>query len=183
MSSEKEKARSRKYYEQHKEEKEAYNKEWYQRNKEHQKARSKENYEQNREQKQASVKKYYEKNKEQKLAYLNDYRKRKGEQRRAWARTHYQKNKDRIKGAMEARATRYKRMAVDLLGGKCQVCGYNKCLRALDFHHKDPKEKEVTVSTVMHRRSWERIYKEVKKCTLLCCRCHREVHAGLISFS
>ena len=32
--------------------------------------------------------------------------------------------------------------AVKLLGSKCSICGYNKCIDALEFHHKDPKIKE-----------------------------------------
>lgn len=32
--------------------------------------------------------------------------------------------------------------AVKLLGGKCSICGYNKCIDALEFHHNDPSAKE-----------------------------------------
>ena len=32
--------------------------------------------------------------------------------------------------------------AIKLLGGKCSVCGYDKCIDALEFHHENPKEKE-----------------------------------------
>ena len=27
-------------------------------------------------------------------------------------------------------------------GGKCERCGYNANLSALEFHHKNPEEKE-----------------------------------------
>ncbi len=30
-----------------------------------------------------------------------------------------------------------KQKLVDMLGGECVKCGYDKCLRALEFHHKD----------------------------------------------
>jgi hypothetical protein len=33
-------------------------------------------------------------------------------------------------------------MAIEYGDGKCQICGYNKCNRALSFHHKDPNEKD-----------------------------------------
>ena len=26
-------------------------------------------------------------------------------------------------------------------GEKCIICGYNKCIRSLDFHHLDPEKK------------------------------------------
>jgi hypothetical protein len=30
---------------------------------------------------------------------------------------------------------------VDYKGGACVLCGYSRCLRALDFHHFDPTNK------------------------------------------
>lgn len=35
-----------------------------------------------------------------------------------------------------------KKQAVKLLGGKCCICGYDKCIDALEFHYKDPSIKE-----------------------------------------
>ena len=35
-----------------------------------------------------------------------------------------------------------KKQAVKLLGGKCCVCGYDRCIDALEFHHKNPSIKE-----------------------------------------
>lgn len=29
-------------------------------------------------------------------------------------------------------------MAIAYKGGKCQICGYDKCVGALEFHHLDP---------------------------------------------
>lgn len=49
---------------------------------------------------------------------------------------------------------------------------------AFDFHHPDPLEKDFTISEKM--TSWKRIKPELDKCVLLCCRCHREVHDGLL---
>jgi len=69
-----------------------------------------------------------------------------------------------------------KELAFEYLGGKCRVCGYNRCLSAIDFHHRDPREKDFTISTKM---SWEMIVKELDKCVAVCATCHREVHAGL----
>jgi hypothetical protein len=67
--------------------------------------------------------------------------------------------------------------AVAYLGGKCSICGYDKCVSAFDFHHVSAIEKDFTISSKMS--SWEMIEPELKKCVLLCCRCHREVHDGL----
>ena len=70
------------------------------------------------------------------------------------------------------------------LGSKCQVCGYNKCLSALHFHHIDPKAKKFPISEVMtggRKRSEQEIEEEIKKCVLVCANCHTEIHAGLIT--
>lgn len=75
---------------------------------------------------------------------------------------------------------RLKSRAVYVLGGKCQICGYNKCQQALEFHHINPEEKEFTIQENCNR-GWEIVKSEIKKCALLCANCHREVHAGLIT--
>ena len=46
----------------------------------------------------------------------------------------------------------------------------------MDFHHLDPMEKDFSISERM--TSFEAILPELAKCSLLCCRCHREVHDG-----
>jgi hypothetical protein len=50
----------------------------------------------------------------------------------------------------------------------------------MDFHHYDRNEKEMSLTVSEMNLSWDRIFNEAKKCLLLCCRCHREYHAGLI---
>jgi hypothetical protein len=65
------------------------------------------------------------------------------------------------------------------LGGKCNICGFDKYKSALAIHHLDPKEKDVAFRSM---RSWSlsRIAKELKKCVLLCSNCHVALHAGEI---
>jgi hypothetical protein len=66
-------------------------------------------------------------------------------------------------------------------GGACQICGYDRCLRALEFHHRDPGEKEFGIGRYGHTRSLARARAEVAKCVLLCSNCHMEVEDGLTS--
>lgn len=73
---------------------------------------------------------------------------------------------------------RRKQRAVDYKGGKCQKCGYSKCLNALEFHHTDPSRKDFTVAG--KRRPWEDLRIELDKCLLLCSNCHREHHEALV---
>lgn len=62
-------------------------------------------------------------------------------------------------------------------GGKCEKCGYDKNMSALEFHHLHPEEKEFTLdSRNLERHSDEEILKEFDKCILLCANCHAEFH-------
>ena len=69
-----------------------------------------------------------------------------------------------------------KRKALELLGKKCQICGYNKNMSALDFHHLDPSKKEYGWSQ-FKKYKWENVIKELKKCIILCKNCHAEIHS------
>ncbi len=61
-------------------------------------------------------------------------------------------------------------------GGKCEICGYCKSLRALDFHHLDSKEKEFGISAGGNCYSARKLQAEADKCQLICANCHRELH-------
>lgn len=63
-------------------------------------------------------------------------------------------------------------------GGKCQRCGYDRYMRALEFHHRDPSEKDFSISKQLNR-SLQELREEIKKCDLLCSNCHAEVHQEL----
>lgn len=66
-------------------------------------------------------------------------------------------------------------------GGKCERCGYNTCLKALEFHHIDPEQKDFTISND-HFKLKDAI-EESKKCILICANCHRELHDELWDIS
>lgn len=70
---------------------------------------------------------------------------------------------------------RLKEKLVEYKGGKCERCGYNKCITALEFHHLDPNEKEFGVGN-FEVLSFDKCKKEVDKCILVCSNCHREIH-------
>jgi hypothetical protein len=70
-----------------------------------------------------------------------------------------------------------KKKAIEYKGNKCLKCGYSECYEAMDFHHRNPQEKDPDFHK-MKCWSWERLKTELDKCDLLCCRCHREKHAG-----
>ena len=68
--------------------------------------------------------------------------------------------------------------AIKLLGGKCSICGYNKCLDALEFHHEDPSVKEFKLGSG-NTMSWKIYKSEALKCILVCSNCHKEIHSNL----
>ena len=70
-----------------------------------------------------------------------------------------------------------KKEFVNLLGGKCSKCGYNKNLAALDFHHLDPEQKESPLNfAFLMKMRYEKCLLEINKCIILCANCHREHH-------
>ena len=70
-----------------------------------------------------------------------------------------------------------KQWALEYKGSKCEKCGYNKCSEALEFHHKNPEEKDFNLSDRNLILDWQEIKKELDKCILVCANCHREIHA------
>jgi DNA-binding protein Fis len=83
---------------------------------------------------------------------------------------------------MDAVSRKRKKLKKDLVeykGDKCERCGYNKCVAAMDFHHKDPSQKDFALSKNGHTRSWKSLTTEADKCELVCSNCHREIHEEL----
>lgn len=76
---------------------------------------------------------------------------------------------------VDKRRKELKIKAIEYKGGKCEICNYNSCIAALDFHHVDPSQKEFRISNG-NTYNWEKIKKELDKCELLCANCHRQVH-------
>jgi DNA-binding CsgD family transcriptional regulator len=74
---------------------------------------------------------------------------------------------------------RVKRRLVEEAGGACLICGYHKCLAALEFHHRDRKTKLFALSRQGVTRSFEEARAEARKCDLLCANCHAEVENGV----
>ena len=60
---------------------------------------------------------------------------------------------------------------------QCSLCGENHPA-CLEFHHEDPRQKEVTINDAIWKLDWgkERILVETAKCTVLCSNCHRKLH-------
>lgn len=78
--------------------------------------------------------------------------------------------------AVKRKRVKIKKDLVDYKGGKCEICGYNKCIAALEFHHKDHNKKEFSLSKNGYTYGLKKAKMEVDKCILTCSNCHREIH-------
>ncbi len=84
-----------------------------------------------------------------------------------------------LKQAVSKRRKELRKMSLEYKGIKCSICGHNKCITALEFHHLDSNKKDFGISAKGYTRSWSLIRKELDKCILLCANCHRELHEGI----
>ena len=82
-------------------------------------------------------------------------------------------------GAVDRRRKEVKRILVAEAGGCCTICGYDRSMAGLHFHHVDPAAKAFGLSGRGMALSLEAARAEAAKCVLLCSNCHAEVEAGL----
>ena len=89
----------------------------------------------------------------------------------------YENRRHYLIRAVQKRRKKIRHMAVEYKGGTCQICGYNRCIEALEFHHKEASGKDFSISEKGYTRSWSKVTQELDKCMILCANCHRELHA------
>jgi DNA-binding CsgD family transcriptional regulator len=82
--------------------------------------------------------------------------------------------------AVSRRRRRVKEILVAEAGGCCSLCGYDRCIAALQFHHLDGSTKVFGLAERGFTRGIEVVRAEAAKCILLCSNCHAEVEAGIV---
>jgi len=99
------------------------------------------------------------------------------EKRRAYRRTWYSKNKESEKAHVLRRKKEIKKWFLDYKKTlSCVRCGENHPA-ALDFHHRNQRDKSFGINTKVHvGYSIDKIKKELEKCEVLCANCHRKLH-------
>lgn len=90
--------------------------------------------------------------------------------------TKYCSKKCKTKTLVNNHRCKLKDKAIHYRGGQCEICGYKNCIAALEFHHKNNKQKNFGISKSGCTRSWEKIQKELDLCILVCSNCHKEIH-------
>jgi hypothetical protein len=81
--------------------------------------------------------------------------------------------------AVTRRHQKVKRVLVAEAGGRCAICGYDRSVVNLHFHHVDPAQKSFGVTTASGK-SLDAYRAEAAKCVLVCANCHGEIEAGLV---
>ncbi len=81
--------------------------------------------------------------------------------------------------AVTRRHRKVKQTLVDMAGGACVVCGYDRTLVNLHFHHVDPTGKSFEMS-MSRGKSLASYRQEARKCVLVCANCHGEIETGLV---
>lgn len=98
-------------------------------------------------------------------------------------RDSYHKHKEETRDAFQRRRKLHRKnvreYAASLKDGGCIICG-EKEISCLDFHHKDPTQKEQCIADMFHTGNRKNIEEEIKKCVILCANCHRKHHAGVL---
>lgn len=71
-----------------------------------------------------------------------------------------------------------KKLLIKIKGGKCSICGYNKNITSLCFHHLDPKNKDFSIQFrgLYSIEYFKKVLIELEKCILVCHNCHNELH-------
>lgn len=91
-------------------------------------------------------------------------------------KTHYLKNKERY-----LNRNRKKRLELSEWFNnfkkslKCSSCNESRWW-VLDFHHRNPKEKDGYLYSMLINRGKKKFEQELEKCDVLCANCHRDVH-------
>jgi 5-methylcytosine-specific restriction endonuclease McrA len=81
--------------------------------------------------------------------------------------------------AVTLRKQAIKQLLVEESGGCCAVCGYDRCIINLTFHHVDPRTKSFGMS-MRSTKALATYREELQKCVLVCANCHGEIEAGLM---
>jgi hypothetical protein len=92
-------------------------------------------------------------------------------------RQFYKNNKAKVQGWVKARRAKINDLILEIKSkAKCKLCpeSHPACLV---FHHRDPSEKEVNISSLAEK-GWkeERILEEIAKCDIYCSNCHLKLH-------
>ena len=90
----------------------------------------------------------------------------------------YSDNRSERQDAQNKRNKNRKAEIVEKFGNKCLDCQQSYPLCVYQFHHLDPKQKDVNPSYAMINTP-TKMWEELSKCVMLCANCHMIRHYGV----
>jgi hypothetical protein len=109
---------------------------------------------------------------------LNKKREKEREYKKKYRKSHPGYGRGDIRAQKQRSRDKVSVFIKSIKSSGCCLCGYNKCLDAIEFHHI--KDKEFILSRIQGR-GINRIKNEISKCIVVCANCHREIHAEKIN--
>ena len=115
-----------------------------------------------------------------KQEYMKQWRKDNQDRLKKYNQNYFQNHKTELYAYRNNRcAERYakKKEWLNSIKGEleCLSCG-EKRIWCLDFHHRDPNEKEGSIGEKLLSWSKTKILREMEKCDVLCKNCHADTH-------
>lgn len=97
------------------------------------------------------------------------------ERRKRYFATHKEHCKDKTKRLRLQALEKLHEIKSNL---SCVYCAEDDT-EALDFHHRNAKEKTKTIAKLVRTCcNREKLMNEIDKCDAVCCKCHRKIHNG-----
>jgi len=99
--------------------------------------------------------------------------------KREYNRLHYENNKQYYIDKAGKAKQKLREWLIELK----QKTGCGRCPEShsacLQFHHKDPAQKEFEICDALLTRGKDKILAEIEKCEVLCANCHLKLHYDL----
>lgn len=129
-----------------------------------------------------------QKDKETYNKYQREYRRRKRKEDPSFlqkelerSKEYWSKPENKIKRAeVQKRKAARRKLHIDKykVSKGCSMCRYRGPACCFDFHHVNGEDKDFTVAQVYAGVSLKTLFKELRKCILVCSNCHRKIHGG-----
>jgi hypothetical protein len=85
----------------------------------------------------------------------------------------YLKNKEEIYRRSKKKKSENMKWLDEQKNKPCLDCGRQFPPYVMEFHHRQPKEKIMSIGRMIITRSRQKIIEEISKCDLVCSNCHR----------
>lgn len=95
------------------------------------------------------------------------------EQHRQYTRAHYAANRQYYADKRARRQKEVREYVRSLKSVPCLDCGVSYPPYVMEFHHRNPTEKEHDMNRLANNGSYVTIDREAGKCDILCANCHR----------